>query len=123
MPQPTFVPADVTTFARVDELGLRVTGQRVQAGRAVLACHVVELDDWCRRCGCVGIGAVNAHVWRQDTSAAAELRAKISRGALVWALQAIVVGHMSMARVAAGLGISWTPRKRYAPHREYCDFG
>src|SRR5699024_3050486 len=31
----------------------------------------------------------------------------ISRGGLAWALHAIVVGHMSMARVAASLGVSW----------------
>ena len=44
----------LTTFARLDELGLEVTGQRLDPGRAVLACRVVEPDLWCRRCGCEG---------------------------------------------------------------------
>src|SRR5690606_4213336 len=48
-----------------------------------------------------------AHVWRQDTTAAAQPRAKISRTGLRWALVGIVVGHLSMARVAEGLAVSW----------------
>jgi len=35
---------------------------------------------------CIGCG----HVWRQDTTAAAEPRAKSSRGGLRWALEGIV---------------------------------
>jgi transposase len=46
-------------------------------------------------------------VWRQDTTAVAEPRAKLSRSGLAWALEGIVVNFMSMARVAAGLGVSW----------------
>jgi transposase len=46
-------------------------------------------------------------VWRQDTSAAAEPRAKLSRRALSWALQGLVVAHLSVARVAEALGVSW----------------
>jgi uncharacterized Zn finger protein len=97
-------------------------GQRLELGRAVLACPVVETDElarWCRRCGgeaaprdsvirrlaheplgwrpttllitirhcrCTGCG----HVWRQDTSRAAEPRAKLSRRALRWGLEGIV---------------------------------
>lgn len=47
----------LTTFCRLDELGLEVTGQRVEPDRAVLACRVVgvETDGWCRRCGCEGV--------------------------------------------------------------------
>jgi transposase len=56
-----------------------------------------------RRYRCTGCG----HVWRQDTSLAAERRAKLSRGGLRWALEGIVVQHLSMARVAQGLGVSW----------------
>jgi hypothetical protein len=37
-----FGRADLTTFARLDELGLEVTGQRLEPDRAVLACRVVE---------------------------------------------------------------------------------
>src|SRR5690606_17895461 len=39
--------------------------------------------------------------------AAAEPRAKISRGGLAWALVGIVVQHLSMARVAERLGVAW----------------
>ena len=46
---------DLGSFCRLDELGLQVVGQRLEPGRAVLACRVVETDEfarWCRRCGC-----------------------------------------------------------------------
>ena len=135
-----FACADLTTFCRLDELGLVVTGQRLEPTRAVLACKVVvpedSLERWCRRCGaegsprdtvtrelahepfgwrptilritvrryrCTGCG----HVWRQDTSRAAEPRAKLSRRGLRWALEAIVVGHLTMSRVAEALGVAW----------------
>ena len=52
----------------------------------------------CSECG---------HVWRQDTTAAAEPRAKLSRRGLRWALEGIVVQHLSVARVAEGLGVAW----------------
>jgi transposase-like protein len=136
VPDATFTTPDLTTFTRLDELGLVVLGQRLESGRAVLACRVSDPDEWCRRCGCEGfprdslvrrlahepfgwrpttllvtvrryrcIGC--GHVWRQDTTAAAEPRAKLSRGGLRWALEGIVVQHLSMARVAEGLGVSW----------------
>ncbi len=54
MPDATFACPDLTTFARLDELGLEVIGQRLEPERAVLACRVVEPDQWCRRCGCQG---------------------------------------------------------------------
>ena len=47
------------------------------------------------------------HVWRQDMSAAAEPRARLSRAGLRWGLVGIVVAHLSMARVAEGLGVAW----------------
>src|SRR4029077_7398299 len=102
----SFACADVTTFCRLDELGLEVTGQKVEPDRAVLACQITgaEQDRWCRRCGEQGsprdsvtrqlapepfgwrpttlLVTINryrcagcAHVWRQDTSRAAEPRA------------------------------------------------
>jgi hypothetical protein len=37
-----FACADLTTFCRLDELGLEVTGQRLEPDRAVLACRVVD---------------------------------------------------------------------------------
>ena len=54
-----FDAADLTTFCRLDELGLVVTGQRLEPERAVLACRVVDPVDseerWCCRCGCEGV--------------------------------------------------------------------
>lgn len=136
MSDATFARPDLTTFARLDDLGLEVTGQRLEPGRAVLACRVVEPDQWCRRCGCEGAPRDTVqrrlaheplgwrpttlvvtirryrctgcgHVWRQDTSRAAEPRAKLSRRGLRWALEGIVVAHLTVARVADGLGVAW----------------
>ena len=56
-----------------------------------------------RRYRCADCG----HVWRQDTSAAAEPRAKLSRTGLRWVLEGIVVAHLTVARVAEGLGVAW----------------
>ncbi len=53
--------------------------------------------------GCTGCG----HVWRQDTSKAAEPRAKLSRRGLRWALEALVCQQLTVARVAEGLAVSW----------------
>ncbi len=132
----TFVAPDVTTFCRLDGLGLVVIGQRIEPDRAVLACRVLEDDRWCRRCGCEGVVhdvvtrrlahepfgwrpttlliAVRryrctgcGHVWRQDTSKAAQPRAKISRAGLAWALVGLVVQHLTVARIADGLGVAW----------------
>ena len=136
MPDATFARPDLTAFARLDELGLVVVGQRLEPARAVLACRVLEPDQWCRRCGCEG-GARDSvvrrlaheplgwrpttlevtvrryrcpgcgHVWRQDTTRAAQPRAKISRRGLRWALEGLVCQHLTVARVAEGLGVSW----------------
>ena len=131
MPGVTFCRPDVTTLCCVDELGLVVTGQRLEPDRAVLACRVRDPDQWCRRCGCEGkprdtvvrrlahepIGwrptvlevmirqyrcTGCGHVWRQGTSKAAEPRARLSRRGLRWALEGIVCEHLTVARVAAG---------------------
>jgi hypothetical protein len=40
----TFACPDLTTFCRSDELGLEVTGQRLEPDWAVLACRVVGAD-------------------------------------------------------------------------------
>jgi transposase len=61
------------------------------------------LEVFVRRYRCGGCG----HVWRQDTTAAAEPRAKLSRRGLRWALEGIVVQHLTVARVAEGLGVAW----------------
>ena len=132
----TFTGPDLTTFTGLDDLGLAATGQLLEPDRAVLACRVLEPDDWCRRCGCQGVPRDTvtrqlahvpfgwrptillvtvrryrctgcSHVWRQDTTAAAPPRAKISRAGLRWGLVGIVVQHLSMARVAEGLAVCW----------------
>ena len=93
-------------------------------------------ESWCRRCGCQGAARDTVtrqlaheplgwrpttllvtirryrcsgcgHVWRQDTTRAAEPKAKLSRRGLRWALQAIVVQHLTVARLAEGLGVAW----------------
>ena len=56
MPDATFACPDLTTFTRLDELGLVAVGQRLEPDRAVIACRVVEPDQWCRRCGAEGVG-------------------------------------------------------------------
>jgi len=95
-----------------------------------------EFDRWCRRCGSEGAPRDSVtrrlvhepfgwrpttllvtirryrctscrHVWRQDTSRAAESRARLSRRALRWALEAIVCQHLTVARVAEVLAVSW----------------
>jgi transposase len=132
---------DLNTFARLDELGLEAVGQRVDSSRAVIACRVVDADDWCHACGGRGVARDTvarrlAHVpfgrrpttlqlrirryrcaecgklWRQDTGKAAEPKARLSRAGAVWALEAIVCEYLSVAAVAANLGVSWHTANR-----------
>ena len=42
MADSTFASPDLTTFARLDTLGLQVTGQFLEPDRAVLACRVAR---------------------------------------------------------------------------------
>ena len=132
-----FTGPHLTTFCHLDDLGLVATGQQIDTDSAVLRCRITADDSWCRRCGeqgtfrdtvtrrlahqpfgwrpttlllsirryrCAGC----QHVWRQDSSKAAEPRAKLSRRALRWALVGIVCQHLTMARVAEALGVSWS---------------
>lgn len=48
-----------------------------------------------------------AHVWRQNMSAAADPRAELSRAAVHWALVGLVVHHLTVARIADVLAVSW----------------
>ena len=102
----------------------------------MLACRVVEPDQWCRRCGCEGAPRDTVvrrlahepfgwrpttlvvtvrryrctgcgHVWRQDTSTAAEPRAKLSRRGLRWALEGIVCQHLPSPGSPRGSAVSW----------------
>jgi len=56
-----------------------------------------------RRYRCAGCG----HVWRQDTTRAAEPRSKLSRRGLRWAPEGLVVQHLTVARLAESLAVSW----------------
>ncbi|BDZ62713.1 hypothetical protein GCM10025873_25040 [Demequina sediminis] len=136
MSHATFAAPDLTTFAGLDMLGLTVTGQRIDARRAVLECRVIDPDDCCHECGdrARSLGTQSRYLahepfgcrpttllvrvrryqcepcnryWADDLRAAAEPRAKVSRGGLAWALKALVVDHLSVSRIAAGLGVAW----------------
>jgi hypothetical protein len=54
MPNPTFQAPDLTTFCRLEELGLEATGQSVEPDRALVACRVKDRDDWRHDCGAKG---------------------------------------------------------------------
>jgi hypothetical protein len=56
-----------------------------------------------RRYRCLGC----AQVWRQDTPSTAAPRAKLSTQAVMWPLKNVVIDRMSIARIAAGLGMPW----------------
>ena len=55
MSNTTFDRPDLSAFTRLYDLGLEVTGQRIEADHAVLACRITGADRWCRRCGYQGI--------------------------------------------------------------------
>ena len=136
MPNATFTAPDLDTFCQLDRLGLTSTKQSIGADRSILECRVLDPDNWCHQCGQQGVsrGTVVrrlAHVpmgwrptmlqvrvrryrcpdcrsvWRQDTSAAAEPRAVLSRHAALWALKGVVIDRLSVARIAAGLAVAW----------------
>ncbi|EHM93304.1 hypothetical protein HMPREF0975_01954 [Actinomyces sp. oral taxon 849 str. F0330] len=46
-------------------------------------------------------------VWRQDTSALAQPRARLTRSAVEWGLRALALDSMSISRVARTLELSW----------------
>ena len=136
MSNTTFDRPDLSAFTGLDGLGLEVMGQSVGGDRTVLACKVVGEDRWCRQCGGEGVVRDTvirrlahvpygwrptilhvsvrryrcqtcAHVWRQNMSAAADPRAKLSRAAARWALVGLVVHHLTVARISQALGVSW----------------
>ncbi|MYM20467.1 ISL3 family transposase [Brevibacterium sp. 5221] len=136
MPDTTLARPDLTTFCRLDELGLVATGQRLEPERAVIECRLAEPDPWCRSCGAEATPrgtiarrlahepfghrpttlvlrvkrfscATCSRFWQEDTTRVAEPRAKLTRGALSWALRALVVDRLTIARVAAGLDVAW----------------
>ncbi|QGF22612.1 ISL3 family transposase [Raineyella fluvialis] len=113
-----------------------MVGQQVAPDHTVLVCHVVAPGDVCPACGQRGtardmVTRRLAHVpfgwwptilhvrvrryrcsqcrkvWRQDLRPAASARAKLSRDAVTWALRALVIDRMSVARIAQALGVAW----------------
>lgn len=46
-------------------------------------------------------------MWRQSMREAAAPRTKLSRGALRWALEALVCQHLTISRIAEALNVSW----------------
>jgi len=48
-----------------------------------------------------------ARVWQQDTTSVVAPEAKLSHAAALWALKSVVIDRLSIARVAANLGVSW----------------
>ena len=135
-PAAGFACADLTLFCRLDGSGLQVTGQGLEPDRAVLSCRVVEPDPVVPtvrlRGSAAGHGAapvgsravrmaaddaagecapLPVHGLRPRLAArhqrAAEPRARLSRRGLRWALDGLVVQHLTIARVAAGLGVAW----------------
>lgn len=116
---------------------LTVTGQAVTVNQAVLECRTYgDPNSWCRECGTQGVPRGTAvrrlsHVplgWRatilhvrvrrywcpsfvrvrrEDLTAVAVPRAKLSRLAALWALSYLVSDRMPISRIAAGLGTSW----------------
>ena len=131
-----FATPVLVTWCCVDDLGLVVTGQHLTPERAVVWYRPTVPDEWCHRCGGHGrvcgtiIGDLVhvpfgwrpttlyvrlrryqcrdcGHVWRHDLTCAASPRSCLSRGALRWALEALVVNHLSMTRIAHALGVAW----------------
>ena len=136
MSNATFDRPDLSAFTGLDDLGLEVIGQHVGDDRTVLACKVVGEDRWCRQCGGEGVVRDTvvrrlahvpygwhptmmhvsvrryrcqecAHVWRQNMSAAADPRVKPSRVAVRWTLVGLVGHHLTVARLADVLAVSW----------------
>lgn len=132
----TFTAPDLSAFCLLDAHGLTVTGQQIAPDGALLECRATDRDPFCRGCGTEGTprGTVTrrlAHVplgwrpttllvrvrrfgcdtcgtvWREDTTSAAEPRAKLTRAAVRWALEAVVCQHLPVARVAESLDVSW----------------
>ena len=131
-----YTPANLTTFANLDQLGLTAIGQHLSTAKAEILCEVTSPDPWCRTCGEPGVPRDTitrrlAHepfgwrptvlvikhrryrcnhcrrVWREDLSRAVAPRQKISRAGLRWALVGLVCQHLSVSRIAEGLGVTW----------------
>jgi hypothetical protein len=95
MPGATVAASPAAGFTRDTVIG--------QLAREPLGWGPTTLAVTIRRYRCAGC----SHVWRQETTLAAEPRAKLPRRGLRWALEAIVVQHLTVARIAEGLSVAW----------------
>ncbi len=138
MSDATFACPDLTTFCRLDELGLEVTGQRLEPDRAVLAlpgrgaamsgaigaaAWANPATRWCAGWPTSRSGGGPRSCWSPSGATAAQnaitcgvrtlakaaaRRSKLSRrGAGAGRWKALVVAHLTVARVAEGLGVAW----------------
>ena len=129
-------PPCLDTFCRLDRLGLSVTAQHVEPDHTVLRCRPTTPPPPCPGCARPGVrhDAVLRRlvhvplgwkptilevvvpryrcwpcrrIWRHSITAAAPSKGKLSRDAIMLAVKSIVVDRMSIARVAANLGVAW----------------
>lgn len=129
-------PPCLDQFCRLDRLGLSVMSQRVEPEHTVLTCVPTTAASPCPGCGHLGgrhdtVVRRVAHVpfgwhptilevlapryrcrpcgriWRHDLKAAAPVRGKLSRDAITLAVKSVVIDRMSVARIAANLGVAW----------------
>ena len=130
-------PLISTPSVSLDRLGLSVTGQQIHddhsqcwpaacssrmTGVIAAACKASPATASCAslrtcrsaggrrswRCGCAATAASAAGMCGDRTPAAAAApRAKLSRHAVLWALKSVVIDRLSIARVAANLGVTW----------------
>src|SRR5699024_9680945 len=132
----TFSTPDLESFCMLDRYGVTVTGQHTNHEQTALECRVIASDHFCRACVCqakvrgslvlqvthvpMGWRPTQLHVrlrryrcddcarvWQQDTTSVVEPEAKLSHAAGLWALKSVVIDRMSIARVAANLGVAW----------------
>ena len=133
---PSITAANLDRFARVDVLGLEVEAQQVWPNRAVLFCRPTLPDDICPGCGGhggwhdsftrwfthlpVGRAATKLQVrapryrcrscgkvWRHRLRTVAKPRSKLTRTAVWWALQQVVLDHAAISAVAGVLQLAW----------------
>ena len=133
---PAITVPDLTTFARLDGLGLRVTAQQIWPDKALLFCTLASADGHCPRCGAPGVVYDQivrrfthlpvgqratwlrvtvpryrcgecGRTWRHSTKTVARPRSKLTRAADWWALSQVVLDHTPVSGVAAVLDVSW----------------
>ncbi|WP_300593414.1 ISL3 family transposase [Microbacterium sp.] len=129
-------PPCLDSFCRLDRLGLTVRDQIVHPDHSVLVCTPTTPAGPCPACAGPGsrhdtVVRKLAHVpfgwkptilqvivpryrcrpcgrvWRHDVCAAAPTRGKLSRDAVTLAVKHIVLDRLSIARIAAILGVAW----------------